>query len=752
MRSLIPRRHPRWLLAALAIALLTACQTATPDPTPTPTTGRIAGALLVDAGPGQLVAPRAAPTATTASGADAGSSQVPAPASAPRPDRVVAGEVIVRFEDDALAASAAVTTLSADGVRMDLVRTLALPGARLYRALGLDAAATIELARRLAERSDVRYAQPNLVMTTFQTTPSDPLYPRQWHYDALRLPEAWDVTTGDAGVVVAVVDTGILFRAGDAAASHPELSGRVLAGYDFVADPAVAGDGSGRDDDPYDEDGLGDAHGTHVAGTIGARTDDGTGVAGVDWAAQLLPVRVLGLGGAGSLADVVDGTLWAAGFDVVGVPPNAHPAHVINLSLGGAAPCGAFEQEAFDRIAASSSRNAVVVVAAGNEGAPVAGATPASCGNVITVGATDQLDVRAAYSNYGPRVDVMAPGGDLTSDRDADGFPDGVLSLGRTPEGFGYGYLQGTSMAAPHVAGVVALMKALEPALTFEEARAFLVLTATPLSAADCGTGAASDCGAGLVDAAAALTALVGDVPPTPDDGAVAFAPDPLDFGLDRVELPLVLTNVGGTEVAWAVFVYDLLPGNPGDVPEGTVYVADGNAADGTLAPGASVQTVLGIERSFLTADGTYQIFLVFLVDGVEQGLTVRFQKGSPAGSTPSGPTSVVAFADVRGTLAAAGGRTATAFFPTFDFPVPADDYVVVAWTDQDDDGQVGPGDFLGAYPTWVRVAPGARVAGVDIELASVVDVGGALRAAVPWAASDAVRAALEAMAGGGRP
>ncbi|MDF1521976.1 MAG: S8 family serine peptidase [Trueperaceae bacterium] len=736
MRTLVPHVRSRWLIASIAVALLAACQTTTPDPTRT--TGRIAGSLLAGASPGQLVAPRAEP------------SQGATSASTPRPGDVVAGEVIVRFQDDAIATSGSPTTWAVDGMRLDVVRALALPGARLYRAVGLDAAATIALAERLSAHPDVRYAQPNLVMSTFQTVPNDPLYARQWHYEALRLPEAWDVTTGVAGVVVAVVDTGILHRTGDAAATHPDLVGRVLQGYDFVANPDVAGDGTPRDDDPYDEDVAGDAHGTHVAGTIGARTDDGVGVAGVDWAARLLPVRVLGLDGAGSLADVIDGTLWAAGFSVEGVPSNAHSAHVINLSLGGAAPCGAFEQEAFDRIATSSPRNAVVVVAAGNEGAPVSGTTPASCSSVLTVGATDQRDVRAAYSNYGPRIDVMAPGGDLTSDRDADGFPDGVLSLGRTATGFGYQYLQGTSMATPHVAGVVALMKALEPDLSFEEARAFLVLTALPLSAGECGTGAASDCGAGLVDAAAALAALAGGTQPTPDDGAVAFAPDPLDFGLSTAERPLTLTNVGGTEVAWEVFVYDLLPGNPGDVPEGTIYVADGNPASGTLAPGASVTTVLGIDRSFLTAEGTYQIFLVFRVDGVEQGLTVRFQNGTPPLSSPTGPTSVVAFADVRGTLVTTGGQAAGAFFPTFDFSVPADDHVVVGWTDQDDDGRVGPGDFLGTYPSWVRVAPGARVAGVDIELASVLDVEAALRAAVPWAASDAVRAALEASAAAG--
>lgn len=724
-----------WLIVPLAIAFLTACQTTTPDPTPS--TGRIAGSLTTGSAAGQLVAPRSG-----AAEPDVGSAAAPGATGSVR-----AGEVIVRFRDDAIASAAAATTLTVDGIRLDPVRDLALPGARLYRAPGLDAAATIALAQRLAARPDVRYAQPNLTMRAFQTTPNDALFDRQWHFDAIRMPEAWDVTTGSGGVVVAVVDTGILYRAGDAGASHPDLTGRVLQGYDFVSSIVASGDGTGRDGDPYDEDPNGDAHGTHVAGTIGARTNDGSGVAGIDWAARVLPVRVLGLDGIGDLADVLDGTQWAAGFAVPGVPANPNPAHVINLSLGGDGTCGPYVQDVFDRIATESPRNAVVVAAAGNEGASVSGTTPASCGSVITVGATDQLDVRAGYSNFGPRIDVMAPGGDLTRDRDGDGFVDGVLSLGREGGTFGYTLLQGTSMAAPHVAGVVALMKALEPGLTFEEARAFLVLTAVPLSGADCGTGAASDCGAGLVDAAAALAALAGDATPTPGDGAVVFAPDPLDLGSTTATRTFTMTNTTDATVAWAVDGYDLLPGNPSDVPLGAVYLVgeEEDVLSGTLAPGASEAFVLGIDRTWLDTPGAYQIYLVYDVEGVDQGLTIRFSRSEVA-SAPTGPTRVRALTGVAGELDVAGGRESASFFSTFDFPVPAGDYVVVGWTDQNGDGEVDAGDFLGTYPTWVQVPGGTRVTGVNVVLDEVFDVERALAAAVPWAEPDAVRAALEAL------
>ncbi len=727
MRTPRPRARLGWLLAPIAIALLTACQT-TPNPT-----SRIAGTLSVGATTGQLVVPRsvrAAPVEARVATTDSLQSVRP-------------GEVLVRFHDDALAMASTARTLTVDGVRLDVVRDLALPKTRLYRAPGLDAAGTIELARRLEARPDVRDAQPNLIMTAFQTTPNDDEYGQQWHYDAIRMPEAWDVTTGSNAVVVAVVDTGILYRAGDAGSSHPDLQpSRMLQGYDFVTSTFDSGDGTGRDLDPYDDDPAGDAHGTHVAGTIGARTNNTTGVAGVDWAARLLPVRVLGVDGLGSLADVLDGAQWAAGFTVSGVPTNANPAHVINLSLGGAGACGSIAQAAFDRIATETPQNAVVVVAAGNGdengvGEPVSGTTPASCGNVITVGATDPRGDRATYSNYGTRIDVMAPGGDAAS---------GVLSLGRVAGAFDYIEMQGTSMATPHVAGVVALMKALEPNLTFEEARAFLVLTAVPLTDAECGTGEATDCGAGLIDAAAALVALAGGTTPTPGDGALMFAPDPLDFGNESITLPFTMTNTTGVAVDWNVLGYDMEASNPSFVPLNSVFLVgtEEEVLSGTLAAGASETFVLRIDRAWLDTPGAYQIYLVYDVEGTEQYLTVRFNYSES--TFPTGRTSVRAFADPGATVAS-GGQEAATFFTTFDFPVPAGEYVVVGWTDQNGDGQVNAGDLFGTYPTWVQVATGTRRSGVNIVLDAVFDVEAALRAAVPWAEPATVRAALEATA-----
>jgi PKD repeat protein len=401
-------------------------------------TGRISGKITVGGGSGSGAASvpllrvdaDPAPTAGGASGRVVEGDRAPANPS-DRPAEVVAGEWIVKFRSDAVAPSASGLTVA--GVRLDTVRALALPGTQLLRAPGLGIADTLAVAAELAARPDVVYAQPNYRLHAL-AVPNDEFYSFQWHYPAINLPAAWDITTGSTSTVVAVVDSGILFAAGNAGATHPDFAGKVLAGYDFVSNPQSSGDGDGRDPDPFDR--STGHHGSHVAGTIAAATNNGQGVAGVDWQARIVPVRVLGADGSGSLDDIIDGTLWAAGFAVSGVPANPNPAHVINLSLGGGYTCTPFEQEAFDLIESASPRRGVVVVAAGNSNQSASGFSPASCSKVITVGATEFRDFRAPYSNYGPRIDVMAPGGDMGADRNGDEFADGVLSLGASETEF----------------------------------------------------------------------------------------------------------------------------------------------------------------------------------------------------------------------------------------------------------------------------------------------------------------------------
>ena len=674
-------------------------------------TGRIAGTITAGATAGV-----ATPAARAAAGAHDVTRRAQAIVGTGRDPEVVPGELIVRFRTGLAPQSAA--ALAVAGVRLEAVRSLALTGTHLFRAPGLGRAETVALAQQLAERPDVVYAQPNVLLRAL-ATPDDELYELQWHYPAINLPAAWDVTTGSAGTVVAVGDTGILHAAGDAATTHPDLAGKVLPGYDFVANPQSGGDGDGRDSDPFD---LGSGyHGSHVAGTIAAATNNGSGVAGVDWHAKIVPVRMLGVDGSGSLTDVIEGTLWAAGFDVAGVPTNDHPAHVINLSLGGGYACTPFEQEAFDRIATQSVLRTIVVVAAGNENQSASNVSPASCGNVVTVGATEFRGHRAPYSNYGSRIDVMAPGGDLSANRNGDAYPDGVLSLGASSTGFLYRFDNGTSMAAPHVAGVVSLMKALDPTIGLQDTLALLKETARPLSATACGRGEANDCGAGLIDAAAALEALWRGSIPNPGGGALTLSPNPLDLGSDQQSAAITLTNAGTTAVPWELAGHDPSPDNPGAM-DGTVTVS---STSGSVPALASATVTLSIDRGPATADGAYQFALFFLVDGVEQSMTVRFRVGAATSPDPRGPTLVAAFlSDGSDGLVLSGFQEADAFFSAYDLEVVPGDNLVIAWTDENENDEVDAGDYIGSYPSEVAVAADRAISGIDFVVERVVELG----------------------------
>ncbi len=257
----------------------------------------------------------------------------------------------------------------------------------------------------------------------------DPYYSEQWHLQRIGAARAWDVTAGSPGVMVAIVDSGV-----DAA--HPELSGRVLGGYDFVEDDGDASDANG--------------HGTHVAGIVAASGDNGVGVAGVAWRTSILPVRVLDESGYGYYSDVIAGIRYAAD----------QSADVINLSLGGSARSQAL-QEAVDY---AHTKGSIVVAAAGNDGLDSL-SYPAACQYVIGVGASGQDDLPTSFSNRGKDLDLLAPGASIYST-----FPNNR-----------YVKLSGTSMAAPQVTGTLAMLLSVRPGLSPEDAEMALTRSATDL-------------------------------------------------------------------------------------------------------------------------------------------------------------------------------------------------------------------------------------------------------------------------------
>ena len=406
------------------------------------------------------------------------------------------------------------------GVSLHPIRAMAL-GADVVT---LHAATSADLAAALAQlRSDpdTEYAEVDRRRHALQLAPVDDFFIAQQRYLRNDPPfisafAAWDVTHGSPSTVVAVVDTG--YR------PHAGLAGRFLPGYDMIHDPYVANDGDGRDADATDPGDFVPAseagddcpqrastwHGTGVAGIIAANTNDGTWTAGIDWAARILPVRVLGRCG-GYDSDILDGIAWAAGLPVPGVPANPHPAQVINLSLGGDDSCRA----PYVNVAAAAYAHGVtraIVAAAGNEGRDVANDTPASCPGYIAVASTTAFGRLATYSNYGSGIAISAPGGTLSALLAGAN----VLVLSNagttTPGDDSTRNVGGTSLAAPMLSGAISLMLAVAPGLSYDAIRSILTATAKPFPAdSDCTTAL---CGAGILDVSSAVRAAALAAPP----------------------------------------------------------------------------------------------------------------------------------------------------------------------------------------------------------------------------------------------
>ncbi len=413
----------------------------------------------------------------------------------------------------------------------------------------LSGAALEAAERRMRLNPQVASVEPDVRMKR-QAEPNDTYYasgsqaylrtPAAGNVAAINLPPVWAVTQGRPDQVVAVVDSGV-------DKSHPDLAGKLLPGYDMVSDAVMANDGDGRDADPSDPgDWVTEAelsaisffgceaadsswHGTFIAGQVAAATNNGAGVAGVNWNAKVLPVRVSGKCGAW-LSDVADGIRWAAGLAVSGVPANPNPARVINVSFGGAGACGATYQAAID---AARAVRSLVVVSAGNESGPLT--RPANCSGVLSVGAVGQDGLKTWYSNYGGGVSVMAPGG-----AGVRGGPAlfSTLNAGlRGPQAPTYGTKSGTSFAAPLVAGVASLMLAANSTLSPDELISRIQSGSRPFpnapGVASCESAAnlntpcnctTASCGAGLLDAAGAMQLAASP--------AVAIAPvDPVAPG-----------------------------------------------------------------------------------------------------------------------------------------------------------------------------------------------------------------------------
>jgi serine protease len=454
-------------------------------------------------------------------------------------------------------------------------------GVQVLRTAGMDSE---ELARRMSLLPDVAYAVPDR-MKRVKAIPNDPLYPGQWYLQAVEpaavnAVSAWDQLIGTTGPVVAIIDTGIR-------PDHPDLSAKILPGYDFISETLIAGDGDGRDSDPsdpgdyIDDQDLANAalmnlcgpdtqasnsswHGTRVSGIVAAATNNATGIAGLSRYGRILPLRVMGKCG-GYDSDIIAAMRWAAGLSVPGAPANANPARIINLSLAGPGTCSAAYQQAISEIVAKGT---VIVAAAGNETGPVE--EPANCPKVLAVAGLRHVGTKVGYSSFGPEVGISAPAGNCVNTGVGDEclYPiNTTTNLGLTvpaANGYtdGYNINVGTSFSAPLAAGAAALMLEVHPALSVSEtilrlkaaANPFPVDPALPTCPAVGAVGSGIDeqcncttstCGAGMLDANNALSQAL-----FPDAAIVALDPLAQQANI-RLDSSSSTTAVGRFITSW---------------------------------------------------------------------------------------------------------------------------------------------------------------------------------------------------------
>lgn len=528
--------------------------------------------------------------------------------------------------------------------------------------------ATLQAVKTLRRSGRYTSVEPNFVREPQQTAPNDPVFANQWHYRNIQMPLAWDISQGDADVTVAVIDTGVLL-------DHPDLENQLLPGYDFLDNVEGAAD-------PGDGSGAASFHGTHVIGTVAARTDNSLGVAGVGWNTRVLPIRILGRSG-GSSADLQEALKYAAGMENRSGIRLDRPVDIINLSLGGSGRSEA-EQALFDDIRAAGI---FVVAAAGNRSSS-APFYPASYEHVLSVSATSISNRPASYSNFGAHIDLAAPGGERVIDGEV------ISTVGREIKEddsddfrleFVYEGRAGTSMAAPHVAGVIALMKAVHPDLTPE---LFDTLLAAGRLTDDLGEPGRDDrFGHGLLNARKAVLAAeeaAGGTLLLP--AMLTASPGRLDFDPFTDELEVILGNAGTEDiivdppiidVPWlsvagaglgsyrvTVDRTDLLDGRY----QGSIRF-EANAGHPVTVPvrlrvaAASVESDAGFHYVILANPATGEVVLQETATAVDGRYVFSFQ------AVPEGEYELYAGTDMNNNFLVCDEAEACGLFPTLDAP-----------------------------------------------------------------------------------
>lgn len=601
---------------------------------------------------------------------------------------IIPGELLVEFKDSQIM-SASGLQLQADSFGLSVAQPRAGQPMKMAfsashsigRKLSAKASATLVakhntlmMLKKLKASDKVLVASPNYRFTP-QFVPNDPYYDEQWHYPAINLPQAWELSTG-SGAIVAVIDTGVYL-------AHDDLAANLVSGYDFISDIDNALDGNGLDNNPDDPgdgglDGSSSWHGTHVAGTIAAVSNNNLGVAGVAFGAKVMPLRALGALG-GSSYDIQQALLYAARLsnDSGTLPPIR--ADIANLSLG----CSGCYSDA-DQLVYTRARNAglIIIAAAGNESSSAL-SYPASYSGVVSVSAVNRLDRLANYSNYGSAVDVAAPGGEQSAIW-SNGILSTLVDQSSGSRRASYEFYQGTSMAAPHVAGVAALMVGVYPGLTPDDFDGALSSFAI---VDDLGTsGRDNQFGYGRINALKAVQyaqQLAGGTV----ESRLLVNPGSVDFGSSQNSTTIAVTMSGSDPIA---------------------VVAANSSASWLIASPLSIDGdglgsyQLLVDRSLLS-DGPYQATLTFVADnGAEALVQVNMRVGSSVASSGVGHLWLLLLdSDLNLVEQVDMDPDSNGQYPFTFTNLASGDYYLLAGTDSDNDYDIcDGGEACGAYPT----------------------------------------------------
>ncbi|CBL46011.1 peptidase S8 and S53 subtilisin kexin sedolisin [gamma proteobacterium HdN1] len=569
---------------------------------------------------------------------------------------------------------------------------------------------TLLAIKEMRNNPDVETVDPNYIREAM-AIPNDEFYSYQWHYPQIKLPQAWDLTTGKRNgkpVIVAVIDSGVVQE-------HEDLKNQLVPGFDFATEGSEPGDSDGLDDNP--DDSCGEAwgyHGTHVAGTIAAETNNGTGVAGVAWGAKIMPLRVLGCLG-GSDYSTMQALRFAAGLpnDSGRVP--AQKADVANLSLGGFGPNATFENE-IPRLRAAGL---ILVGSSGNNAQNPEKCQvcyPASYNGFVSVGAVDMNKERSYYSTYNEFVDIAAPGGDASVDKNGDRFPDGVLSTVINEQGGrrlqDYAFYQGTSMAAPHVSGVFALMRAVNPGLTPDQVDAVI---ANGSIVDDLGPrGRDDEYGHGLINALKAVQvaqqlAAGGGNNPAPGNAAIVSNVSTIAFGSETNSARFTLSKQGQAALKLGRIEVDApwlsVQANKVDANGFGEYTASVSRAN--LNPGQ-----YGAKISLTDSNGA------------RSSIAVTLQVGSLSNESTGLATPWVFLLDADRDMDLVTYTDGKSVNGTWQYKlenIPNGQYFVLASSDVDfDDSYCDDGETCGSYPSFGN-AQVIKVEGRDVTNANIL-------------------------------